>query len=189
MRVASPWAWISVGLLFAACSDEKADASVNEDINWQLGCESGKCGAGNDPRSPSYDPETPFIVKCGENGAFFELSIRDPGREKAGTTTEGEDIPVRTRSTLKITNITEGGGCDVELVERGLNDSAEIEYQAECGSGCELDVQGAQEGWDFVGELSCDGLTAFGNTATDAARYNLLQNNGDPIVIKVGNCD
>jgi len=188
MRVASPWAWIAVGLLFGACSDEKPDAIVSEDINWLLGCERGQCGSGLTTHDQASDLETPFTVQCGKNGTFFNVSVKDPGRTMNHLTPEGEEIPARHPSTLRVSNIS-GATCDVELVEQDVGASAPIRYQAKCGAGCELNVRGAQDGWDFVGELYCDGLTAFGNDAEGQPRYNLKQTNGDPVEIKVGNCD
>jgi hypothetical protein len=189
MRVASQLAWISVGLFFAACSDEKPAPIVNEDIEWHVGCEEGKCGPGLATHAQAVDLDKPFSVICGRNGSFFEISIRDPGREDLFVTAEGEEINPRPPSVLKLTNVTEAGGCDVEVSERDINEIDPIPYQAKCGKGCELENRGAEEGWDFVGELTCDGLLAFGNDAEDAAKYNLKQNNGDPVLIKVANCD
>ncbi len=189
MRVASPLAWIAVGLLFGACSDEKPGAIVNEDISWLLGCEQGQCGSGLTTHSQSNDLETPFTVVCGNNGAYFDISVRDPGRTTEFVTVDGDTISPRNPSVLKITNVTEGGSCDVEVLERDVNASDPIPYRGKCGKGCELNVLGAQENWDFVGELTCDGLTSFGNDAEDSARYNLKQPGGGPVLIKVGNCN
>ncbi len=189
MRVASPWALISLGLLFGACSDESPSPVVNDDINWLLGCERGQCGSGLTTHDQALDPEMPFTVTCGKNGAYFDLSVRDPGRSTLHLTPEGVEVPARNPSTLRVTNISNSGGCDVELQEQDVGASGPIRYQAKCGEGCELDVLGAQDNWDFVGELICDGLTALGNTAESQPRYNLKQVGGKPVVIKVGNCD
>jgi hypothetical protein len=188
MRVA-PWAWISVGLLFGACSDEKPSPIVNEDISWIVGCVSGKCGSGLTSHSQEGDLDTPYTTTCGHNGAFFQLSVRDPGRSAEFETPEGDIILPRYPSTVRVTNITENGDCDVEVSEQDVGASGEFKYRASCGEGCTLDVQGAQENWDFVGELSCDGLTAFDNATEGAPRYSLSQTDGSPVLIKVGNCD
>jgi hypothetical protein len=142
-----------------------------------------------DVHSQAGDPETPFTATCGSNGAFFDLSVRDPGRPTEFVTVDGDTIRPRRPSTILVTNITPSGGCDVKVSEQGQGDSDEIDYEAKCGQGCELNVLGAQENWAFVGELICDELTAFGEITEQAARFSLATNSGDPVVIKVGNCD
>src|SRR3954468_24074880 len=100
MRVASPWAWIAVGLLFGACSDEKPSPVVNDDISWHVPCVSGDCGFGLPEHSQQGDVDTPFTTTCGKNGSYFDLSVRDPGRDTEFVTPEGDTILPRYSSTL-----------------------------------------------------------------------------------------
>src|SRR5690349_5807086 len=148
MRVA-PWAWISVGLWVGACSDEKPSPIVNEDINWLVGCEEGKCGSGLTTHSQEGDLDTPFTVTCGRNGPFFNLTVRDPGRDTEFVTAEGDTILPRYPSVLRVTNINESGSCDVEVEERDVGASGAVPYRASCGDGCTLEARGAEDGWDF----------------------------------------
>jgi len=190
MRIASRLALISVGLFIGACSDDKPGPIVDEQIAWQVGCASGKCGSSLAAHSQAMDLDVPFEVACGPNGSYFDITVFDPGRSTEMTTDQGLQ-PARFPSTLNIRNIDRASGsCNVEVVEKAPNDSSAFSYRGRCGKECTLDVGSAGQGWDFVGTLTCDGLTAEGNDVADAPRFSLTEpGSGDPITIKVGNCN
>ncbi|MFT3927385.1 MAG: hypothetical protein QM778_32925 [Myxococcales bacterium] len=191
MRDASRWALISVGLFLGACSDEKPGPIVNEEISWQIGCFSGMCGSSLTAHSQEIDLDVPYQVSCGSNGSFFDITIYDPGRSQEMMTDQGLQ-PARFPSTLNITNIDRDSGksCNVEVTEQRVGDSGAFSYRGKCGDACTLKVMPKEGNWDFIGELSCDGLTAQGNDSDEAPRYSLTEPGSDkPVIIKVGNCN
>lgn len=191
MRLTATWAWISMGLLAVACSDEEPDPVVNEDIAWMVGCVRGTmCTADLQPHSQQSDTETPFEVSCAKNGSFLNITVRDPGvsTEEAGLT--GKDA--RFGSELNIFNIDRNAGtCNVDVREMTPVDIKPVAYRAACGSGCTLNVLTPRDEWEFVAELSCDALRPGGNTVENNPSFTLSHaaDKTRAVQISVANCD
>jgi hypothetical protein len=78
----------------------------------------------------------------------------------------------------------------VEVLEGAASNPDPISYRGQCNEGCTLTSSAAQDGWDFVGTLSCTALYAGGNpTNPQTALHAVPATTPNPVVIQLGNCD
>ena len=143
-----------------ACGEEEPGVLVNDNIAWQLGCESSTVSCttfrGHSQASATR-PEAKFKVTCEKASSGLNIRITDPGDYAMG-------IP---QSVLSVTALdVESCDCTVTVTERSSVDGPEFTFTGTCAAGdCELGGADAA-GWNYNGTLKCTNLTDPTNAAT-----------------------
>jgi hypothetical protein len=172
--------------LFAACGDDKAGPIVNDDISWHLGCASAS-GCGLYATHIQEQVDQNFKVSCSRTKATgLNITVTDPGFKGDGID------PARPPSSIVLSNSDPASqACNVSVLEKAdYNYVSSETFKGSCaaqGGDCVL-TGGPQNGWDFVGTLSCPGLM---KTATGTAAKYILESGtapGQPVSIAVDNC-
>jgi hypothetical protein len=182
------------GLLLASCGDEGGGPSVSPKVNWVIGCKTGQCGSGRAYHDQMLTKKK-FAVTCRKvniaGRSDIEFTITDPGEADDPATSMSEE---RSSSTISVQNgNAEMRKCDVLVREPPFAGAANLTYVGQCAGSnamgvCTISGAFDQNGFDWVGQLSCDGFSVQNSTT---ATYTLGSSAtpGAPVTIELDNCD
>lgn len=175
---------LAAGSWLAACGDGDASASVGDVISWQL------TGQGVHARHIQKNVKQKFKVSCSRTAAGLNFTIEDPGY--AGDSSGGSTSGMRPQGMIEVRNASPGGGnCNVTVKDTDVYGNPYVSYIGVCGTSCTLNGGFGVQGWDFSGNLICNGLTINATGAAAMLKYGLSDpvNGGAAVQINLDNCD
>jgi hypothetical protein len=176
---------LAAGSWLAACGDGDASATVGDAISWKV------TGQGVHASHTQKNVKQKFKVTCSRTSAGLNFTIEDPGYPGDGSGNVANAM--RPGGVIEVRNANPGGGnCNVTVKDAESYGGVYISYIGACGASCTLNGGFGVQGWDFSGNLICNGLTIAGATGSAAMlQYGLVDavNNGAAVQINLDNCD